>query len=504
MSRTLLHGGVIVDGSGNPPYAGDLLIEGDRIAAVGRFGPAADALRVDCTGLVVSPGFIDSHSHSDLQVLENRPEKTRQGVTTEVVGNCGFSPYPMPRDRSLLHEFANGIFCGDQHWGWDSARSYLDDVNRRSEGVAVVSLIGHGSLRMAQAGTRLGALPAPDVAAMERALAEAFDQGAAGFSTGLMYSPGESAPFEELQRLCRVAARHGKIYTTHIRSYTFALVEAVEEQLELAKRSGCRLQISHLQAVGPANWPKQQQAIEKIERARESGVDVGFDCYPYVAGSTVLTQLLPQWVLEGGVEGMLARFADRGMRARIAAETTAATAQDWTDLYISAVGSAANRGLVGRNLAEIAELRGREPVEVVMDILAEERGVANMLEFNQSEDNLRQLLTHPLAAIMSDGFYVTGQPHPRLYGTFPHLLGEICRTRRWLSLAEAVRKITSVPAERFHLWRRGLLKVGFFADVTAFDSESIGSNATYENPKVAPRGVRSVFRMGRPLGGQWI
>ena len=331
---------------------------------------------------------------------------------------------------------------------------------------------------------------------MERMLEEALEQGASGFSTGLMYSPGESAPAEELERLCRVVARRGGIYTSHIRSYAANLVEALEEQIALARRTGCRLQISHLQAVGPANWTKQAQAIERIERARDEGIEIGFDCYPYTAGSTVLTQFLPQWALAGGIGGLLGRLRNPGERSRIAAQTVEGLAQRWRDLGISAVGSAANRGLIGKDLDEIGESRGCAPVEAAFDLLSEERGDVTILSFNQSEENLRTLLTHPMANVVSDGFYVKGRPHPRLHGTFPYLLGEICRERGWMPLAEGIRKITDLPARRFGIAQRGRIERGWFADITVFDSGKIATAASYENPEVAPTGIRYVFRNG--------
>jgi N-acyl-D-aspartate/D-glutamate deacylase len=497
----LLRGGTIIDGTGAPPFAGDVLIAGEGIAEVGRFDPPPAARVVDCTGLAVAPGFIDAHSHSDLQVLENKREKISQGVTTEVVGNCGFSPYPAPPDRKALHEFANGIFCGGTNWGWGSAKAYLAQAESAPV-VNVVSLVGHGSLRIWQAGNKLGALGERDLDRMEQKLSEALSDGAAGFSTGLMYSPGASAPVAELERLCRVVARFGKIYTTHMRSYSWQLVEAVEEQLQLARATGCRLQISHLQAVGPDNWPKQAQALEKIEQARTEGLDVAFDCYPYTHGSTVLTQLLPQWALEGGVGELLARLSDPHERPRIVAETEAELAQGWESVFISAVGSEANRPLVGKSIAAIANERGSKPAECVMDLLLEESAQVNMLERNQSEENLRQTLSHPLAIVISDGFYVKGRPHPRLHGTFPTLLGEMCRERGWLSLSDAVRKISGAPAERFGIKQRGKLARGCVADVTVFDPRTVGSPATYENPVAAPVGIRQVFRSGRLAAGE--
>jgi N-acyl-D-amino-acid deacylase len=493
----LLAGGSVVDGSGAEPVCADVLLDGGRIAAVGAIHNL-DACRIDCAGLLVAPGFIDAHSHSDLQVLEGRPEKLRQGVTTEVVGNCGFSAYPTGAHAAELREFANGIFCGDGGWGWASAREYLADVETNAR-TGALSLVGHGSLRIAQAGLKQGPLPASDVDAMAAMLDEALAVGAAGLSTGLMYAPGSSAPFEELEALCRVVARRGKVYATHMRGYFGDVLEAIDEQLQLARRTGCKLQISHLQVVGRANWPLQRQALEKIERARAEGIDVAFDCYPYTAGSTVLTQILPQSALEGGTESLMERLRDSGERRRIARETQAGLAWDWRDILISAVGSGARPDVVGRSIADLAAEAARPPVETALDLLLAERGAVNMISFNQSEENLRQTVTHPLSLIISDGFYVKGRPHPRLWGTFPRLLGTFVREQRLLSIGEAVRKITRAPADRFGARDIGRIEPGAMGDITVFDAEEIGSAADYEHPERPPAGIRAVFRRGRQV-----
>ena len=505
--QIVLSGGLLADGTGAPLAPGDLLIGGDRILEIGHFAMPSQIPTIDCTGLIVAPGFIDGHSHSDLQVLENRPEKIAQGVTTEVVGNCGFSPYPAPPNSDDLVGFANGLFCGSERWGWDSAKEYLNAA-RSAPYVNVFSLVGHGSLRIWMAGRRQGALSKRELDAMEQRLAEELQEGACGFSTGLMYAPGSSAPREELEALCAVVARHDKTYATHMRDYSDRLVEAVDEQIELARKTGCRLQISHLQAVGSRNWPLQQVALEKIERARDAGIDVTFDCYPYICGSTVLTQLLPQWVLDGGVGPMVARLADPELRPKIAARTDADLAQGWNNILIAAVASPKNHGLVGKSVAEIAFIKGQSPVEAAIDLLIEEAGRVNMLEVNQSEANLRQTLSHPLSNVISDGFYVQGRPHPRLSGTFPLLLGEICLKRGWLTLPEAIRKITDLPARRGErrrpsaAYQRGRLAPGYFADITVFDPSRVSSPATYENPRLAPVGIRHVFRNGRRVFGE--
>ncbi|MGH9626861.1 MAG: N-acyl-D-amino-acid deacylase family protein [Bryobacteraceae bacterium] len=500
MQPLLLRNGHVVDGTGAPAFVGDVLVADSRIAAIGRLEPPADAQIAGCAGLTIAPGFIDAHSHSDLQVIEGKREKVVQGVTSEVVGNCGFSAYPAARDSRALREFANGIFCGDDTWGWSSSEAYLNAV-AQTPAASVASLVGHGSLRIAVAGNRLGPLPESDVARMESLLDEALGAGAAGFSTGLMYAPGSSAPFDELARLCRVVARHGKIYTSHIRSYFSGLVAAIEEQIELARRTGCRLQISHLQAVGAPNWDQQPHALERIERARARGIDIAFDCYPYIAGSTVLTQLLPQWALEGGVPGMMIRLNSTEDRRSIAKEIESTNSWRWADIHISAVGSEQNQTAVGRNLFELAELRSCEPVDAMLDLLIEERGAVNMISFNQSEENLRQSLAHPLSIVISDGFYVRGKAHPRLYGTFPLLLGTFVRDRKWLTLEDAVHKITARPAERFGFEKRGKLAPGYHADITIFDSALIGSPATYDDPARAPVGIQCVLRNGHVIEG---
>jgi dihydroorotase/N-acyl-D-amino-acid deacylase len=496
----LFSGGTIIDGSGAPPVQADICIQGDRIASIGpslASQAASNITRINCSGLTLAPGFIDSHTHSDLQVVEGRTEKLRQGVTTEVVGNCGFSAYPPARDPAELRSFANGIFCGDDAWGWPSTEAYLRAIEA-SRTANVASLVGHGSLRIAVAGNRQGALTESELSSMESLLAEALSAGAVGFSTGLMYAPGSSAPTDELQRLCNVTAKHGAIYTSHIRSYFSELVDAVEEQLNLARHSGGRLQISHLQAVGANNWHLQAKAIGAIEQARAEGVDVEFDCYPYVAGSSVLTQVLPQSALDGGLPALMARLRNPAQRQAIREETLRIIPWRWSDIHISSVGSEQNLSVIGKNLEEIAAERRCEPVDAMLDLLLEEEGDANMLCFNQSTENLRASLSHPCATIISDGFYVKGRPHPRLHGTFPLLLGTISRQRGWLTLPEAVHKITGKPAVRYGLKQRGLLKPGYVADIVAFRADAVDSPATYESPELAPIGIEFVYRNGQP------
>ncbi len=493
----LLKNGWLFDGSGAKPVRGDVLIEGGRIAKIGTI-EAPRCRSLDCTGLTVAPGFIDLHSHSDLQVLESeRKEKSLQGVTTEVVGNCGFSPFPQGNHAHELCEFGGGILGRPAGWGWASASAYLEAVAYSGKNVGVLPLAGHGSLRVAVAGMRQGPLSSEELDRLTGMLGDALDAGCAGFSTGLMYAPGSSAGPAELEHLCRIAAHKDKLYATHMRSYAEGLVDAVREQIALARATGCRLQISHLQAAGRTNWDLQRRALDEIESARNEGIDVEFDIYPYQCGSTVLTQWLPHWALDGGTGALLHRLNDAATRVRIREETERGKAQEWSDITISGVARAKNAGLVGKTIAEAAALRGSGGVDTALDLLIEENAAINVISFNQSESNLRQLLTHPLCSVISDGFYVNGKPHPRLHGTFPELLGSVVRERHWMPLEEAIHKVTGKPAARLGIKDRGLLREGFAADLTVFDPEQIRSRATYETPDLPPEGIRMVIRDGQ-------
>lgn len=491
---------LVVDGTGGAPRAGEVLVRGGRIEAVLPSAPAlADCSIIDCTGLAVAPGFIDAHSHSDLHLLHRHPTKTNQGVTAEIVGNCGFSAFPSGHRAAEVREYGNAILCGQELWEWPTARDYLRDAAAQSTDCHVMSLVGHGTLRTAVAGSKQGVLTSLEQDQLFGLLRESLEGGAIGISTGLMYAPGSSAPYDELLAICRLAAKLGKIYTTHMRSYADDLLSSIEEQLILARDSGCRLQISHLQAVGRRNWDKQTRALELLERARREGIDVEFDSYPYLAGSTVMTQLLPQWVLSDGTSALVQRLLDGAVRPRILAEMKIVMPQQWNDIVIAGVASPPNQQLIGRTIEDVAMERSVDPGEFVLDLLVEEQGRVSIVSFNQSEKNLRELLTHPLCTVISDGVHVQGRPHPRLHGTFPEFLGNLCREKRWLSLAQAIYQITGKPAGRFGLAGRGRIAAGYSADLVLFDVQSIASRATYDRPEQSPMGIKAVYREGRPI-----
>lgn len=496
-----LTNGRVFDGTGATPYLATLLLAGDRISIADPDIVANASL--DCSGLAIAPGFFDLHSHSDVQALDPaRAEKIKQGVTAELVGNCGFSAFPTGDDPGRLREFARGIFREDEGWGWRNAGEYLRAWAASEGATTAYALAGHGSLRVAVAGMRQS-ITSEERNRMLALLEESLDAGCAGFSTGLMYAPGSAADFDELAPMLRAVAKRGKLYATHMRSYAAGLIDAVREQIELARKTGCRLQISHLQAAGRANWGRLQMAIDEIDSAVREGVDVQFDIYPYQCGSTVLTQWLPHWAMDGGTGAMCSRLSDPAVRPRIADEVESSMAQSWADVTITGVSSIANAGTVGLTVAEIATERGVQPVKVMLDLLEQERGRVNIVSFNQSEPNLRTLLTHPLCSVISDGFYVRGLPHPRLHGTFPELLGRMVREKGWMTLEEAVHKITAKPWARLGEEGRGVLRDGAAADVVVFDPERVGSPATYQQPAQDPKGIKGVFRSGRLVAGDW-
>jgi len=497
--RIVLKNGMIVDGTGAAAFRGTVILDNALIVSVDHTqnGFSARDTRledevIDCTGNVIAPGFIDAHSHSDLQVLQNRTEKLLQGVTTEVVGNCGFSSYPVSPDPQVLRDFANGILCGDDRWSWESASDYLHSASK-SKVATVASLVGHGSLRIKVAGNSSRQLTYAELDSMCGLLNKSLDEGAVGFSSGLMYSPGSGASEEELAALARIAARRGVVYATHMRSYSAGLVDAVEEQISIARASGCRLQISHLQAAGEDFWPLQERAIAAIEDASADGIDVSFDAYPWLAGSTVLTQMLPQKALDGGITQLLERLADPVKREEI--RPGIKPEARWSGVVITAA-QKNEEELVGRSIEDIARERRTTPQDAVMDILLEQDAQVTIVEHCQSRENLHALVTHPLATIVTDGVYTRGRSHPRLYATFPLLLGDLVRERKWLSLEEAIYKVTARPAAIFKIEGRGRIAPGFVADITIFDPDAIHTEATYETPAVAPKGIHSVWRAG--------
>jgi len=501
---TILKGGTIIDGSGREPFRADLRIRGRKIDLIGDIPPDGGEV-LDVTGLVVAPGFIDIHSHSDCFPLAapRCESKLLDGVTTDVSGNCGSSPFPLRGEfrSKLSRELAEFGIAVD----WDDIEGYFDRI--RSNGIAVnlAILAGHGAIRASVMGYEGRPPDAQEMAAMKRELRRALEAGAFGMSTGLIYPPGCYADSDEIAELCRVVKDFNGMYATHMRSEADKLEDAVLEALDVARRSGVRLQISHLKVAGRANWGKIQWLLDTLRAARDEGIDLACDRYPYTASSTGLDVILPDWACEGGVEAEIGRLKDPAERRRIITEIEPHSTQSgrWSNIVISYTPSEANRQWEGRSVADIARAQGKPPVEAALDLIVEERANVSVVIFSMCELNLRAILGLPFVAVGSDaavrcarGALGAGKPHPRAYGTFARVLGRYAREEELFPLTEAIRKMTSLPAARLGLEQRGLLKKDWYADIVVFDPERVKDNATYADPHRYSSGIRFVFVNG--------
>ncbi|HBK80493.1 MAG TPA: amidohydrolase [Nitrospinae bacterium] len=506
MYDLLFRQATIYDGSGSEPYTGDLAVEGDTIAAAGPPGPGDARRTVQAEGMALSPGFIDIHGHSDYYLLMNptAQAKVRQGITTDVGGNCGYAAAPIGGG-----EMEERCAYYREEFGLDIPFGRLDEYLRHVEDIGIslnyAPLIGHNTIRASVMGGADRPAGPDDLAQMDRMTGEAMQEGAFGLSTGLVYAPACFADRAELTALCRTAARHGGLFATHMRSEGARLLEAIEEVIGIARDAGLPLQISHLKTAGKKNWDKLDAAFELIEGARAAGQDVTCDRYPYIASNTHLSALLPDWVHNGRMEEKIARLRDPAVRARIRADLEAAYPgpEYWKNVLISRVLTEENRACEGLTLAQAAEKREVDPCVAMMDLLAEEKMTVEILIFMMSEENMRRVLEKPYVMVGSDSAALThepplgaGRPHPRNFGTFPAVLGNIARDEGLMPLAEAIRKMTSAPCDRLGINDRGRLTAGMKADLVLFDPGKIRDTATYEKPVSYPDGINMVLVNG--------
>jgi N-acyl-D-amino-acid deacylase len=514
-----IEGATVIDGTGAAGARTDVGVRDDRIAAVGDLSREHAGRSLNASGKVLAPGFIDMHSHSDWRLWENRraESKIRQGVTTEVVGNCGFSPAPVSAEFvDDLRGFALHVPRG-MDFRWRSFGEYLSAFDAGGLALNVAHLVGHGTLRIAAMGFARRAPSVDELATMRRLLAAAMDEGAFGLSTGLIYAPGSWSDTAEIIEIAHAAARGRGFYASHMRGEGATLLPAVTEAITVGREARMPVQISHLKAAGRPNWGKVADALALIEAARADGLDVLADAYPYTASSTSLRTLLPDWALEGGIEAMLGRLKDPGERARIRqallpdggasadargrGESMAARV-GWDNIMI--VGTTARRDAEGRRLGDVARVRSLDPEDAIFELLLDEHGRVGVILFQMDETDLRRALAHPAVMVGSDGSSLapTGalaasKPHPRSYGTFPRVLGEYARDQRTLSLPQAVHKMTGLPAHRLGLRDRGVIRVGARADLVVFDPRRVADVATYEEPHRYPVGIEHVVVNGR-------
>jgi dihydroorotase/N-acyl-D-amino-acid deacylase len=507
----LIRGGRVVDGTGNPWRYADVLVEGNRIVdvvAAGQFSGAAGEV-VDASDHVVAPGFVDIHSHSDLALLAEpgADQKLRQGVTTEVVGNCGISVVPVTeRFKKECQQYATPVLgFGDLDWEWSDVDGYLARVAAAGPAVNVATYVGLGSIRCAVSGFDPGTPSRQQRRDMVELAAAALQQGAVGLSSGLVYSPGSYSSLEEISELVEQAARVGALYSSHMRDQGDGFLESVAETLEVGRRTGAAVQIAHHKVVGSRNWGSVTQSLALLRQARADGIDAGSDVYPYLAGSTTMTALLPDWAMAGGLTAMLQRLADPEQRARIKDNWVSGLPRwdnrvasiGWDNIYISQVSTAGNQDLVGLSVAVAARSRVADPEDFLLDLLIAEAGAVGNIQVACSEQDLRQVMQEPTTCFGSDGLLSGGRPHPRLHGTFPRVLGEYVRDNGILTMEDAVRKMTSQPARRLGLAGIGLVEPGFSADLVIFDPARVAGPATYDQPTQHPVGIRDVVVSGR-------
>ena len=506
---------MIVDGTGRKAFHGSIRVEGEKIVDVvkGTSNARADMV-IDAMGLVASPGFIDMHSHSDFELLVNplAESKVRQGVTTEVIGNCGGSAAPL---NDLLKEDILKTMPmleeAELELTWSTMSEYVNLLQRKAVALNVAPLVGNSNIRVFPLGFENRSPTQYELEEMKNILAQAMEDGAFGMSTGLIYPPSCYANTDELVELAKVVTQFGGIYTSHIRGEEITLINAVKEAIEIGERAGVPVEISHHKASGKANWGKVRHTLLMMEEARKQGVDVTCDVYPYTAGWTGLDALLPPTAYEGGVEKLIKRLRnpetrekikEEMMRTREEGELDLLGAPDWGIIMISYCKG--HPDLEGKTIEDIAKEKDVDPFEFVFDLLVEEKASVSIVEFTMCEEDMRHVLSHRLSMVGSDssalapyGVLGKGKPHPRTYGTFPRILGRYVRKERILTLENAIRKMTSLPAQKLKLKDRGLIREGMWADLVIMDPKRVIDQAIYQKPHQYPKGIEYVLVNGK-------
>lgn len=512
MYSYLFRGATLVDGSGRLPCRADVAVADSRIAAVGERidGPAARV--IDAGGLILAPGFIDIHSHTDatLSTYPQVESKAFQGVTVEVIGNCGLGVFPVQTGRAgeltdllALHDFT----LPEGELPWSDFAQYADHLDSLNPGIHLVPLVGHTPLRIAAMGMENRAPTASELERMQQLLAAALRQGAWGMSTGLIYPPGSYAATAELVALARTLADFGALYASHIRNEGNGLMAALDEAISIGRESGARVQVSHLKAMGRNLRGRAGEALEKLTAARSAGVNIGADQYPYAASATTLSAVVPQWAHAGGAAALLRRLRAPELRARLSTEIgVAMAAREGADgIMVSNCRSERNRGLSGQTITQIAAAWGCHPAEAVLRLIVEEEGGIGAIFFSMTEEDVTTILADPHVSVGSDGHGLNAEAaageatHPRSYGTFARVLGRYVRGKNVLTLAAAVHKMSGLPAGRLGLTDRGLVRPGFAADLVLFDPETVIDLADYADPHRYATGVVHLLVDGEPV-----
>lgn len=515
MLDVLIENGTLIDGTGAPARPGSLGIIGERIVTLEAPSDSRAKLRLDAAGCVVAPGFIDIHTHSDIALLLSPTADSfiRQGVTTQVAGNCGLSFAPIGGKNEADFRKRFGAFSIENlPFRWNTFTEYRAVLAQQEPATNVACQVGQLPLRTFVIGWVDGPPSSEEVSRICSLAEEVIDQGAVGISLGLEYYPGSHSSSEELLALGRVAAKKGIPISVHMRNEANELLEAIQEMIHLAEESGCQVEASHLKAGGRPNWGKVQDAVSLLEEAQGCGVNVAYDAYPYTAWvSTLLTCIPPRFVSDGPPT-LAARLRDPTDRQEIelaligdeAGPAGVNLAQDSDSITISWLGSEPNKRFIGKTISEVAAQTDRSPVDALLTLLEQEEGQVGAIVAGMSEEDVAFLMSRPDCVIVSDGASIdpstpsSGRAlHPRFFGSFARFLTEYVRKRRLCSLEEGIHRITQMPAERYHLDRRGLLKPGYFGDIAIFQPEAIQDRATYLDPAQFPQGIAAVLVNGK-------
>ncbi len=503
----ILERGRIIDAHHPEGYRADIALSGDRIVRIGDLKDLKAKRRIDLEGMVVSPGFIDSHSHSDQTLLIDpmAESKIRQGVTTEIIGNCGSSAAPF-----IFHSQAEQDFRGlylDKNW--ETIGSYFEQVLELGVAVNLMSLVGHNNLRGSVMGLKFKEAEAGEINAMQRMLSRALEEGGIGLSTGLIYPPGSFSTTSELVHLSRCLGRYGGLYVTHLRGEGEDLLNSLAEAIEIGFAAGVPVHISHHKVLGSRSWGQSEKTLAMMQEARDQGLDISCDLYPYQASSTTLIHLLPPWTLEGGFRRLRERLQNPEIKALIKRDIekglphweSALRSVQWNDIIVS---YSRNRSeYEGRSIFNLARMQEEDPYQFFFDLILADRGESTVVIFEIEENDIKTILRDEYTMIGSDGYALShrgsllqGRPHPRSFSTFPRVLEKYVRELNLLSLGEAIKRMTYLPAQRFGLRERGLVKEGYYADLVVFDPELIAERSTYLSPCKYPEGIEYVFVNG--------
>ena len=503
----IIKDGHVFDGFGNEAFEADIGIKEDFITAIGNISDAKAETVIDAKNLAVCPGFIDAHDHSDVSLLVNPKAESsiRQGITTLVSGNCGSSPFPVA--EKIFDEMKEALKEMYQiELNWTDIIGFFSRLEESGIALNYSSLVGQGTIRGAAMGFNDRPPSESELEQMKIMVASNIEGGAVGLSTGLEYAPGSYAKADEIEELCRVAARYGGVYATHMRDEGNRLLESLDESIEIAQRTGASLQISHFKIAYPQNWHKIDEALARVEKASKEGVSLFCDRYPYIAGSTGLSYYFPLWAKQGTTDEFIVRLKDPKLESRIRSHLSEQEKKlsSWDKVVIASVYTEENKKFEGKSVLEGAKETGKTPHEFMRDLLVEEKNRVGMVTFMMTEDNLTKILAHPLVGVGTDGSAIApygllhkGKPHPRLYGTFPRVLGKYIREEKIVPLPEMIKKMTSLPAQKFGFMRRGILKKEYYADIVIFNRDKVIDKATWIEPHQYPAGIEYVIVNGK-------